>query len=123
MSCLISGIPEYYIASMGHTRGFESGWNTRREEATIETVWGADSFRRENGGAGQNMGSGQGWSNNNNNISGGGIRQERGTGTGQGWSNNNNVAGSDGSRFTQETNRQFEEVWGNIGTSSGTNQH
>jgi hypothetical protein len=57
------------LPSMGHLRGFESGWITRREEATIGR--GADSFSRE-GWVGRNLGREQGRSNNN---SGGGTGQ------------------------------------------------
>ena len=62
------------------------------ERGSMESVWGAESFSSEESGSGQERGSGRGsgWSEG-------------------GWTNNNNGRGSG---FSQQTNRQIEEVWG-----------
>ena len=85
------------ITRMGHIRGFESRRITSTEDDF--RVWGADSFRSENGlNNNSNGGRREGWNTNNN------IR-----GSVEGWNSYNNGGGS---RFSQQTTTQIEQMWG-----------
>ena len=73
---------------MASNKGFESTRNQSvGTENKISKVWGADSFKQENG-----------WNGNNTEVRNGG-----------GWSNNNGGQ----SVFSQSTSRQIEKTWGN----------
>ena len=80
---------------MGHMRGNEP------ENPVAEQVWSQQSLMKENTLVGHDTGEGR--------IEGG-------------WNSNNNV-GRNG--FSEQTNRQIEQVWGRSGTAGperGTNQ-
>ena len=99
---------------MGHVVGFTGRANTNSGQS-FNSVWGAESLRRDQEGAVS------GWSNNNNeshagwsssgwgNMEGRGssVREER-------WRGSNNQATNRGTMFTSETNRQIEQVWGQL---------
>ena len=90
------------MGHVGHTRGVQSAWSVqaRGEQESWENVWGAGSFRREDGGP---VGS-----------------TRRSGGGGEAWINND----QERSRFSQQISRQIEDVWGNgfAGSTGSTTQ-
>ena len=95
---------------MGHVGGFTSRSNTTSGQS-FNSVWGAESLRRDQEGAGS------GWSNNNNSEHHAGWRNMEGRGSSGGeerWSGSNNQGTNTRTLFTSETNRQIEQVWGQL---------
>ena len=119
---------------MGHNRGFQStSPNNAVNGSAVSNVWGIDSFRRENGEHGAELGVGQGAGHWVGQDARHGAGQGAGHRVGQGGNNNvgqvrdNDINrgqnnNSNNTSSPQQRNREMGDVWGNIGNSSASNQ-